>query len=438
MTRYFWLLISLTITSLSFADISGVRSYSGPEHTRVVFDLDGSVKYKPFKLSNPHRYVVDFSGAKVASKVVMPTSNDSKTINRIRYANKSNGDARIVFELSRDAVVKTFEIAPNDDAGHRVVFDFAESDAKQTVAKVASKPRLSTKANNKRDIVIVVDPGHGGEDPGAIGPKRLREKVVVLDIAKRLVEKINKTPGFKAHLTRSRDYYIPLRGRNGIARKHQADLFVSIHADSFTNPQANGASVFALSERGATSETARYLAKKQNQADLAGGVLAHVEDQTLANVLLEMSMSGTLSKSLEIGSYVLKEVGTIARLHNRRVGQAGFVVLKNPDIASILVETGFISNPKEAARLATVSYRSKMANRIHRGITRYFSQRPPAGTLLAERKSGKSITYVVASGDTLSEIASSYGIATSALRAANNIRGNVIHVGQKLTIPTQS
>jgi len=438
MTRYAWLLILLAVTSLSFADISGVRSYSAPDHTRVVFDLDRSVKYKPFKLANPNRYVVDFSGVKVASNVTMPTSNDSQTINKIRYANKSNGDARIVFELSRDAVVKSFKLEPNGNAGHRVVFDFAEGDAKAIAAKSTSKPRLSTKANSKRDVVIVIDAGHGGEDPGAIGPKKLREKVVVLDIAKRLAEKLNKTPGFKAHLTRSRDYYIPLRGRNGIARKHQADLFVSIHADAFTNPQANGASVFALSERGATSEMGRYLAKKENQADLAGGVLADVEDQTLANVLLEMSMSGTLSKSLEIGSFVLKEVGTIARLHNKRVGQAGFVVLKNPDIASILVETGFISNPTEAKRLATATYRSKMANRIHRGITKYFTQRPPAGTLLAERKSGKPVTYVVASGDTLSEIASSYGIATSALRAANNLRGNVIHVGQKLTIPTQS
>ncbi len=421
--------ISLAFTFGAFADVTGVRSYRAPEYTRVVFDLEAAVSYRPFQLQSPNRYVIDFPGVVIDEGLRMPSFEESSTIERVRYANRTDGTARVVFELSRHAVVKSFDLSPNGKYGPRVVFDFIEDVDRSSDVIVAVDD------SKMRDIVIVVDPGHGGEDPGALGPKRLREKSVVLAISQTLVDKFNQTQGYSAYLTRDSDYYIPLRGRNAIARERKADLFISVHADAFTNPQANGASVFALSERGATSETARYLAEKENQADLIGGVLAEVEDETLANVLLEMSMSGTLSKSIEIGAFVLEEIGQIARLHNPNVGQAAFVVLKNPDIASILVETGFISNPNEASKLATASYRRAMADKIYRGVTRYYAQTAPAGSLIAAYQNGLIRTYTVKSGDTLSEIAASHRVRMAELKSINNLNDNLIRIGQILTIP---
>jgi len=287
----------------------------------------------------------------------------------------------------------------------------------------------------RRDIIIAIDAGHGGEDPGASGPKKLREKEVVLKIARKLYARLAKTPGFKPVMIRDGDYYVSLRGRRDLARKAQADLFVSIHADAFSQASANGASVYVLSTRGATSTAAQYLADRENAADLVGGVRLSDKDDVLAGVLTDLSMTATLDTSLSLGRDVLVEVDKIAKLHKRKVEQAGFAVLKSPDIPSILVETGFISNPGEAQKLATGAYQDKMARAMQLGIQDWFTTHPPAGTLLAWQRSQRTREYVIVSGDTLSEIAERHRVSVSSLKSSNGLKSNTIRVGQKLIIP---
>ena len=285
--------------------------------------------------------------------------------------------------------------------------------------------------------MVAIDAGHGGEDPGALGPKKLQEKKVVLAIARKLQAKLRDTPGLKPVMIRDGDYYVSLRGRRDLARKHQADLFVSIHADAFRQASANGASVYALSTKGASSTAAQYLADRENAADLVGGVRLSDKDDVLAGVLADLSMTATLDTSLSLGARVLGEIDDIAKLHKRKVEQAGFAVLKSPDIPSILVETGFISNPGEADRLNTSAYQDKMASAIHDGIVVWFKSHPPAGTLLAWQRAqqGGAQQYVIARGDTLSEIAERYRVSVKSLKETNGISGSTIRIGQVLTIP---
>jgi N-acetylmuramoyl-L-alanine amidase len=285
--------------------------------------------------------------------------------------------------------------------------------------------------------VVAIDAGHGGEDPGASGPNKLREKTVVLAIAKRLKKKLEASPNYRPVMIRSGDYYVSLKGRRELARKHQADLFVSIHADAFTHPSANGASVYALSTRGASSTAAQFLADKENAADLVGGVAVSEMDDVLAGVLTDLSMTATLDSSLSVGKEVLEEMGGFARLHKKQVEQAAFSVLKSPDIPSILVETGFISNPKEAKSLNSVGYQEKMASAIYRGVDRWFEVYPPPGTLFARRSdsSGTVRTVTVARGDTLSEIARRYDVSVRDLRSMNSLSSSTIRVGQVLKLP---
>ena len=292
------------------------------------------------------------------------------------------------------------------------------------------------KQSAKRDIIIAIDAGHGGEDPGALGPKRLREKDVVLRIANELNALLKADKGFHPTMIRSGDYYVSLRGRRDLARKRQADLFVSIHADAFKRKEASGASVYALSTRGATSTAASYLAQRENSADLVGGVSLSDKDDVLAGVLADLSMTSTLDTSLKLGDTVLRNVDSVAKLHKSRVEQAGFAVLKSPDIPSILVETGFISNPGEAKKLATSSYQKKMARAIHRGIKDWFLAHPPSGTLIAWQRQRDGRQYTIARGDTLSGIAQRFNVSLSDLKSRNRISGSKIMVGQKLTIPT--
>jgi N-acetylmuramoyl-L-alanine amidase len=292
-------------------------------------------------------------------------------------------------------------------------------------------------------VVIAIDAGHGGEDPGALGPKGAREKHVVLAIAKELQRQLNAEKGFRAELVRTGDYFIPLRRRTEIARKKGADLFVSIHADAAPRSSAFGASVYALSDRGATSETARWLANSENQSDLIGGtgnVSLDDKDPMLAGVLLDLSMTASMSSSLNVGQKVLVNMGRVTPLHKKRVEQAGFMVLKSPDIPSILVETGFISNPKESGKLATKSHQQALARSIASGVRQFFQQNPPPGTWLAwQRDSGKMPQgpreHVVSSGESLSMIAVRYRISLASLRNANNLRSDTVKVGQVLNIP---
>ncbi len=379
------LLAALAAEALAASDIRSVRLWRAPDNTRLVFDLSGPVQHSVFTLAAPDRIVIDVSGAKLATSLEQ-LSLANTPITGVRSAQRSADDLRVVIDLSAPVSPKSFTLAPNQQYGHRLVVDLFDQGsappATQTPSIAASAPpvpvtptqpppKLTPVPNGKRDIVVAIDAGHGGEDPGALSPvKGQYEKNVTLAISRELQRQINAEKGFRAELVRTGDYFIPLRKRTEIARKKGADLFVSIHADAAPRASAFGASVYALSERGATSETARWLADAENQSDLIGGagnVSLDDKDKMLAGVLLDLSMTASLSSSLNVGQKVLSNMGGITPLHKRRVEQAGFMVLKSPDIPSILVETGFISNPNEAKKLHTASHQHALARSITTG-----------------------------------------------------------------------
>ncbi|MGD8176024.1 N-acetylmuramoyl-L-alanine amidase [Marinimicrobium sp. ARAG 43.8] len=438
---WFWaalLTVSLLASSwVQAADVESVRLWRAPDHTRLVFDLSAPVEHKLFTLSGPERVVVDVAGTHLKASLD-DLELENTPIQRVRSAHRSDGTLRVVFDLKQSVRPKSFLLKKHADTNDRLVLDLHDQ-GKSRAETLADK--TPTRTGGQRDVVIAVDAGHGGEDPGAIGPGNLYEKTVVFDIAQRLVRELNERPGYEAKLVRTGDYYVPLRERRNIARKMQADLFISVHADAFTHPSANGSSVFALSRRGATSETARFLAERENEADLIGGVGSvslEDKDEVLAGVLVDLSMTATLNSSLTVGDDVLKSLGSISRLHKPRVEQAGFAVLKSPDVPSILVETGFISNPGEARKLSTAQYRAQMANRIAQGVQRYFERQPPAGTYLASRgQSGTGREYTITSGDTLSGIARRHNVSIDAIQRENNLDNHVIQVGQVLKIPSR-
>lgn len=371
----------------------------------------------------------------------------------------------MVVDLKKSVTPKSFTLAPNAQYGNRLVVDLYDQEADaiaasapppapvpvQTPATTPAVPvspaqpaiKLPPVPSGKREIVVAIDAGHGGEDPGASGSRGQHEKDIVLQIAKELQRQINSERGFRAELTRTGDYFIPLRKRTEIARKKGADLFISIHADAAPSRAAFGASVFALSDRGATSETARWLADTENRSDLIGGagnVSLDDKDRMLAGVLLDLSMTATLSSSLNVGQKVLGNMGRVTSLHKQRVEQAGFMVLKSPDIPSILVETGFISNNNEAAKLATASHQQALARSIHTGVRQYFQQNPPPGTYIAWlRDTGKLAAgpreHTVRPGETLAMLAVRYQVSVASLRNTNSLKTDELKVGQRLDIP---
>ncbi|MFI8734675.1 N-acetylmuramoyl-L-alanine amidase [Ectopseudomonas toyotomiensis] len=452
------LLAALAAEALAASDIRSVRLWRAPDNTRLVFDLSGPVQHSVFTLAAPDRIVIDVSGAKLATSLEQ-LSLANTPITGVRSAQRSADDLRVVIDLSAPVSPKSFTLAPNQQYGHRLVVDLFDQGsappATQTPSIAASAPpvpvtptqpppKLTPVPNGKRDIVVAIDAGHGGEDPGALSPvKGQYEKHVTLAISKELQRQINAEKGFRAELVRTGDYFIPLRKRTEIARKKGADLFVSIHADAAPRASAFGASVYALSERGATSETARWLADAENQSDLIGGagnVSLDDKDKMLAGVLLDLSMTASLSSSLNVGQKVLSNMGGITPLHKRRVEQAGFMVLKSPDIPSILVETGFISNPNEAKKLHSASHQQALARSITTGVKQFFHENPPPGTYVAWlRDEGKIAAgpreHVVARGESLALIAQRYQISLASLRNANKLNGDVIKVGQTLQIP---
>jgi len=420
-------------------NVTNARLWDAPDHSRLVFELSQAVEHKVLILSNPHRLVLDI---KRADKKTRFDALDfiNSPIKSIRSARRDKQDLRIVLDLKEKIKPKSFLLKANDQYGDRLVIDLYSQSKKQAIKKKRQTKAIKNSISQKRDVVIMIDPGHGGEDPGAMGPNRIKEKVVVLAIAKELKKLVNAKKGYKAYLTRSSDYYVGLRKRTSLARKYKTDLFVSIHADAFIKSQANGASVYAVSNRGASSETARWLAKKENSADLMGGVGGvSLEDRgsVLAGVLLDLSSTASLKASLSVGDRVLRSMGGVARLHKRQVQQAGFVVLKSPDIPSILVETGFISNPKESRRLKTKKYQKQLAKAIHKGVSRYFENAPPPGSLLAWQKAAanKFAKYVVKKGDTLSHIAMRNDVSIKKLRELNRLRSDNVWIGQRLSVP---
>ncbi len=310
----------------------------------------------------------------------------------------------------------------------------ATSNSEKESSAVVGGVANSSIAPSQKKIIIVIDPGHGGKDPGAIGGRGTQEKHVVLNISKYLQQAINKQPGFEAVLTRKADYYVGLRRRLTLARKYKGDMFVAVHADAFNNPKAHGASVYALSRRGATSEAARWLAVRENSSELMGGVDLADKGNMLRSVLIDLSQTATIRSSLAIGKELIGALKPIAALHNKRVEQAAFVVLKSPDIPSLLVETGFISNSREELKLRSSAYQRKVADALMRGIKMYFTRYPPRGTWLAYQRYGRQ-KYTVARGDTLSHIATRFSVSVADLKKANRLRENSVRVGQVLSIP---
>lgn len=424
------LLFALT-TSLcqaaSMVEVTGIRMWPAPDNTRLVFDLSGPVEHSLFTLTHPDRIVIDIQHTMLEG--ALPHFDYAHSfIKRIRYAPRHGDDLRVVLDLRAKARPQSFLLKPNREYGNRLVVDLHDA---------ATQPAPRTEWSviepdgRPRDVVIAIDPGHGGEDPGATGPNGIHEKAVVLAIAKRLAALVRKQPGMRPFLTRTGDYYVGLRERTVKARRAHADLFVSIHADFWHNRHARGSSVYTLSTRGASSEAARWLADKENSSDLIGGVSLDDKDDVLARVLLNLSQNASIEASHEVASDVLHDLSKIGPLHRPRVESAGFVVLKSPDIPSILVETDFISNPREERKLNSPRYQERLARATMKGIRAYFLRNPPPGTALAMRER----KHVISRGETLSGIAHHYQVSLKALRHTNHLQGDRLRVGDVLRIP---
>jgi N-acetylmuramoyl-L-alanine amidase len=416
------LLISVLVPSVArAAQIVAVRVWPADDYTRVTLENDSDLKTTHFVVQNPDRMVVDIEGIELNStlkELVAKIQPNDPYIKQVRVGQNRPGVVRLVFDLKEEVKPQVFTLPPVAGYQHRLVFDLypinppdqiammiekgewpsaspgevappvaqTKPDPKPTpplqpqpdqpqIAKIDPKPDRTS--NLTRMITIALDPGHGGEDPGATGSGGNHEKHVVLSIAKRLKAKIEQQPNMRVMLTRDADFFVPLGVRVQKARKVQADLFVSIHADAFVTPSARGSSVFALSEKGASSTAARWLANKENSADMIGGINIKSHDRQLASVLLDLSTTAQISDSMKLGGAVLGEIGGINKLHKGSVEQAGFAVLKAPDIPSILIETAFISNPEEEAKLTDNSYQDQMADAILKGIKKYFAHNPP-------------------------------------------------------------
>ncbi len=436
--RIFILKISFTLTALCLTSIVGAvelqsaRLVQSPDQTQLVMRLSGPVKHQLFDLSNPARVVVDLERTKLG---VSKLPAGAGFIKKMRSGTPDKNTLRVVLDLTKPVKMRSYQRTPEEGSSHELVVELYSNSAGPRPVKTAAE------SLHGRDVVIAIDAGHGGIDPGAIGAKGTREKDVVLAIAKRLQKSLSKHEGFRAVLVREKDEYLLHRDRMGIARAKKADLFVSIHADAFTKASAHGSTVYVLSEKGASSEAAHWLAERENAADLMGGVSLDDKDDVLASVLLDLSQTATLDMSIEAGNQVVKHLGKVGRIRRDKVQHAGFLVLTSPDIPSILVETAFISNPKEESRLNSPKSQQAWAGAIADGVVQYFHANPPLGSLVAERQTlerPNEIAYTISRGDTLSGIADRFNVRLRSLRKANNIRGDRIRVGQVIRIPGSS
>jgi N-acetylmuramoyl-L-alanine amidase len=429
-------LLMLSLVSAVCADpvnIRGVRMWPAPDNTRLVFDVTADVEHSLFVLKNPDRLVIDLKNTNL-NKPFVGLDLGPSLIRDIRSAPRNGGDLRVVLDLKAAVRPKSFVLRPNNEYGHRLVIDLYDTrTGTDAVAAAPSAPAATPSA--PREIVIAIDAGHGGEDPGAIGPRGTREKDVTLAVAKRLRELVSREPGMRAVMVRDGDYFVQLRRRVEMAREHRADLFISIHADAFADRRARGASVYTLSERGATSEHARLVADKENASDIIGGVSLDDKDDLLTSVLLDLSLTGTMEASTDVAGRVLSGMGRVAHLHRTRVEQAGFRVLKSPNVPSILVETAFISNPDEERKLRDPNHQYALARSIMDGVRAYFRQNPPPGTLLAMRQGTSGQQHVIGRGETLSGIARQYQVSLELLRSSNALSGDQLRVGDVLRIP---
>jgi len=374
-TRYGAAFALLASCKISFAKskpaLVGVRvSQTSDEHTRVVFDLSAGTEHRLFTLSNPQRIVIDLKNTR-KSKALTVNKNNTSLMSGIRSAIRKTGELRVVLDLKSNVRPRSFILKPEGNSGHRLVVDLHATNLDPTPIVSSQQQRQK----RKKEIVIAIDAGHGGRDPGAIGRKGTREKDITLAVAKKMKALINREPGYRAVMTREGDRFVVLRNRVKKAREQKADLFLSIHADSFKSARVQGASVYALSLSGASSEAARWIAKKENASDLIGGISLDDKDDLIASVLLDLSQTATIQDSLELGSDVLKKLGRVSKLNNKRVQQAGFAVLKAPDMPSILIETAFLSNPGEEKKLRSSKHQHKLANAVFAGIKVHMKNR---------------------------------------------------------------
>ena len=422
---FFSLAVSLLPNILAAAEVRGLRMWPAPDNTRLVFDLNAPVEHSLFVLSNPNRIVIDLKNTKVRGALPSATYNESR-IKGLRYAKRGKKGLRVVLDLKNAVKPKSFVLKPHGAYGHRLVVDIFDAEKSK---KVIVKRPVYKSRKTARDLIIAIDAGHGGEDPGAIGQRGTREKDVVLKIAKELEKLVKRERGMKPLMVRTGDYYIGLKQRVKKAQIAKADLFISIHADAFKNGKARGTSVFILSERGASSDLASYLADSENSADLNGGVNS-TNDDLLNMVLADMVKNSTLEDSHQIASKVLSGLKGVNRLHKKTVEQAGFAVLKAGRPA-ILIETAFISNRSEERKLRSRKHQRALAKAIFKGTRAYFRSNPIPGTILAVRDR----KHRIARGETLSGIAQRYQVTLASIRGANNLRNDNLRIGKTLRIP---
>jgi len=443
------LIIGLFILSCSVSawatGIDSIRLSHSQQKTRLVFDLSDQAEFNTFALKNPDRLVIDLKNTQQQKTIQLPLLKGT-AIQSIRYAQRQQNTLRVVLDLAKPLHYISHSLAPSAQYSHRLVIDLSDNKsllpqpskqikkiATPTPAKPVKKPQAvnvnkNIKSMPRRDIVIAIDAGHGGKDSGAVGKRGTKEKDIVLAIARKLAKLVSKEPGMRAYLTRNNDTFISLRQRIKRARAQKADMFISIHADAFHRREAKGASVFVLSERGASSEAAQMLADKENAADLVGGISLEDKDDLLASVLLDLSQTASLEASLEVAETVLSGLKRVGHTHKKQVESAAFVVLKSPDIPSILVETAFISNPDEERKLRSSEHQSKLALAMMSGIRNYFQRNPPLGTQTPQQ-------HIVSRGDTLSTIAQRYQVSLANLKSNNGLSNNRLNIGDVLLIP---
>lgn len=436
----------LIIPNLAFANVvKSFRVWPSPDETRVVIDLSSEADYSYFSLSGPDRLVVDIKNTTMQAKLPV-TVTDSPVLKRVRKSSPPNkGTYRLVFELKKNVKVELFTLKPTGQYGHRLVIDLPHGAKTSTVATSTSKP--STPATPSKDmssvkraqeILIVIDPGHGGEDPGSIGPSRRKyEKDAVLSISRKISAQLDAVPGIKTRMTRTGDYFVNLNRRVAIARENNAHLLISIHADAFTSPKPRGGSVFVLNTRRANTEISRWVENHERQSELLGGsgtaFVSNTNDRNVNQTLLDLQFSHSQKEGYKLATNILGEMGKVARLHNSKPINTSLAVLRSPQIPSVLVETGFISNPTEEKLLFQRAHQDKLARAITKAVVQYLKDNPPEGTVFSS--SAKPSIHTVKRGESLSVIAQKYGTSTKAIMSANKLKSSGLAVGQKLKIP---
>ncbi|MBB1367882.1 N-acetylmuramoyl-L-alanine amidase [Pseudoalteromonas sp. SR44-5] len=434
-----FLLLAISANLYAQNTINSVRVWPSPDSTRVVFDLTDKPDFSYFMLKNPLRLVVDLENTdKIKDLPTIPSKH--QIVSKLRYSKaKSSQGVRFVFELTGAVKPVIFALAPTGPYKNRLVVDLYDKNQAEPVAATSNTGVKKRELNQQRDIIIAIDAGHGGEDPGSIGPSGTYEKDITLQIAKRLERMIDAERGMISRMVRSGDYFVKLNTRTSRARQKKADFLVSIHADAFTSPQPNGASVWVLSLRRANSEIGKWIEDKEKHSELLGGAAGVIKDTAsekyLAQALLDMSMDHSMKTGFSVAEGMVHELKKVAKLHKKEPQAASLAVLKSPDIPSILVETGFISNPREEKLLKSANHQERLAKAIFTSIKSYYLKNPPDDSLFASLKSQYPTKHKVRPGESLSLLASRYGVSVGKLKQVNQLKSNTLFIGQELDIP---